>query len=36
MSRRAGIALGIVALWLAGIAALTKRELFRGEDQLLA
>jgi hypothetical protein len=36
MSRRAGIALGIVALWLAGIAALTKRELFRGEDQRLA
>jgi hypothetical protein len=36
MSRRAGIALGVVALWLAGIAALTKRELFRGEDQLLA
>jgi hypothetical protein len=35
MSRRAGIALGIVALWLAGIAALTKRELFRAEDQLL-
>ncbi len=36
MNRRAGIALGIVALWLAGIAALTRRELFRGEDQLLA
>ncbi|HEU6449928.1 MAG TPA: hypothetical protein VFT57_00810 [Gemmatimonadaceae bacterium] len=36
MSRRAGIALGVVALWLAGIAALTKRELFRAEDQLLA
>lgn len=36
MSRRAGIALGVVALWLAGIATLTKRELFRGEDQLLA
>ncbi len=36
MSRRAGIALGIVALWLAGIAALTKREVFRGEEQLLA
>jgi hypothetical protein len=36
MSRRAAIALGIVALWLAGIAALTKRELFRAEDQILA
>ena len=36
MSRRAAMALGIVALWLAGIAALTRRELFRGEDQLLA
>ncbi|HEY9426892.1 MAG TPA: hypothetical protein VIR34_07045 [Gemmatimonadaceae bacterium] len=36
MSRRAGLALGLVALWLAGIAALTKRELFRGEDQILA
>lgn len=36
MSRRAAMAVGIVALWLAGIAALTKRELFRGEDQLLA
>ena len=36
MSRRAAIALGIVALWLAGIAALTRRELFRGEDALLA
>ncbi len=36
MSRRAAMALGIVALWLAGIAALTKRELFRAEDQILA
>jgi hypothetical protein len=36
MSRRAAMALGIVALWLAGIAALTKRELFRSEDQVLA
>jgi len=30
------MALGVVALWLAGIAALTKRELFRAEDQILA
>lgn len=36
MSRRAAIALGIVTLWLAGIAALTRRELFQGEEQLLA
>ena len=36
MSRRAALALGIVTLWLAGIAALTRRELFRGEDAILA
>lgn len=36
MSRRAGIACGIIALWLAGIAALTKREVFGGEEARLA
>lgn len=36
MSRRAGLALGIITLWLAGIAALTRREVFGGEDARLA
>ena len=36
MSRRAGFALGIITLWLAGIAALTRREVFAGEDARLA
>jgi hypothetical protein len=36
MSRRAGIACGIIALWLAGIAALTRREVFGGEEARLA
>lgn len=36
MSRRAALGLGIVALWLAGLAALAHRELFRGQSERLA
>ena len=36
MSRRGKIAVGIVALWLVGLAALTRRELFRPLSERLA
>lgn len=36
MSRRASLALGVIALWLVGIAALTRREVFGGEAARLA
>ncbi|HEX6535891.1 MAG TPA: hypothetical protein VF041_14930 [Gemmatimonadaceae bacterium] len=36
MSRRAKVALGVVALWLCGMAALARRELFRGTAGRLA
>lgn len=36
MSRRALAAVGILTLWLGGVAALAKRELFRGEAERLA